>query len=462
MSPLLTLLLGIVLILALIVANGYFVAQEFSYMSVDRSRLRALAADGDAAAGRALAVTRRTSFMLSGAQLGITVTGLLVGELAEPMVGGSIGELVGGAGVAAAAAAGTLVVATVLQMIFAELYPKNLAIAAPEPLARALARSTRVYLFLFGWLIAFFDWSSNALLRLVGVTPVEDVDSTADRKDLGRIVADSRASGDLPRDLSMLIDRILDFPERTVEHAMVPRARLGEMDPATTVAEARVRMAGGHTRYPVLGTDEDAETHEEEEKLYGVLHLDDVLDPEIDPETTVDTLVREPVVVPEVMVLPDALVALEESGNRLACVVDEYGGVSGVLTAEDLAEELVGEITDEHDAPEHHIEREQGESGVDGGAEQWRIAGDEHLDEVSRVLDVRLPDGEFETLSGLVIEEIGQLPDVGDVVRVELPPDPREVVDDLRRTRVLVAEVTEVGNHVPAELLVRLEVSDSE
>lgn len=459
MSPLLTLLLGIVVILALIVANAYFVAQEFAYMSVDRARLRALAADGDAAAGRALAVTRRTSFMLSGAQLGITVTGLLVGELAEPMIGGSVGEILGGAGTAAVAATVTLLVATVVQMIFAELYPKNLAIAAPEPLARALARSTQAYLLLFGWLIAFFDWSSNALLRLVGVTPVEDVDSTADRKDLGRIVADSRASGDLPRELSMLIDRILDFPERTVEHAMVPRARLGEMDPGTTVAEARVRMAGGHTRYPVLGSVEDEESHEEEERLYGVLHLDDVLDPDLDPSTTVATLVREPVVLPEVMALPDALVELQESDNRLACVVDEYGGVSGVLTAEDLAEELVGELTDEHDAPEHHISAEVTTSD---GVQRWRIAGDEHLDEVSRVLDVRLPDGEYETLAGLVIDELGSLPEVGEAVPVALPRDPREVVDDRPQDRVLVAEVTEVGNHVPTELLVHLEVSDDE
>lgn len=454
-----TLLLGIVLIFALIVGNAFFVAQEFAYMSVDRSRLRALAADGDEAAGRALAVTRRTSFMLSGAQLGITVTGLLIGELAEPMIGGSLAEMIGAAGATAAIAAGILLVATVIQMIFAELYPKNLAIAAPEPLARALARSTQVYLFLFGWLIAFFDWSSNALLRLVGVTPVEDVDSTADSKDLGRIVADSRASGDLPPDLSMLIDRILDFPEHTVEHAMVPRAKLGEMDPTTTVAEARERMAGGHTRYPVMGHVEDETTHEEEERLYGVLHLDDILDPDLPPETPVGQLVREPVVLPEVMPLPDAVVELSESDNRLACVVDEYGGVSGVLTVEDLAEELVGELTDEHDAEEHHISHE---AGVGPDNDQWRIAGDEHLDEVARVLDVRLPVGEYETLAGLLIEELGALPDVGQIVRVELPDDPREVVEHRHRRRVLVAEVVELGNHVPTELLVRLEVTDDE
>ena len=293
----------------------------------------------------------------------------------------------------------------------------------------------------------------------MGVTPVEDVDSTADSKDLGRIVADSRASGDLPPDLSMLIDRILDFPEHTVEHAMVPRAKLGEMDPTTTVAEARERMAGGHTRYPVMGHVEDETTHEEEERLYGVLHLDDILDPDLPPETPVGQLVREPVVLPEVMPLPDAVVELSESDNRLACVVDEYGGVSGVVTVEDLAEELVGELTDEHDAEEHHISHE---AGVGPDNDQWRIAGDEHLDEVARVLDVRLPVGEYETLAGLLIEELGALPDVGQIVRVELPDDPREVVEHRHRRRVLVAEVVELGNHVPTELLVRLEVTDDE
>ncbi|MEW1939083.1 CNNM domain-containing protein, partial [Dietzia maris] len=196
----LTLLLGIVVILAIIAANGYFVAQEFAYMSVDRNRLSARAEAGDKAASRALKVTRRTSFMLSGAQLGITVTGLLVGYVAEPLVGESLGELLGGAGVPAAVSVtvGTtlaLVVATVVQMIFGELYPKNLAIANPEPLARGLARSTTAYLTVFGWLIVVFDRAANLILRMVGVKPVEDLDSTATAEDLERIVADARESG---------------------------------------------------------------------------------------------------------------------------------------------------------------------------------------------------------------------------------------------------------------------------
>ena len=199
----LTLLLGIVVILAIIVANGFFVAQEFAFMSVDRSRLRARADGGDAAARRALRVTRRTSFMLSGAQLGITVTGLLIGYVAEPLVGESLGTLLGGTGVdpTVSITVGTVIalaLSTVVQMIFGELYPKNLAIAAPDPLARALARPTLIYLGVFGWLIVVFDRSAEALLRLLRIEPVEDVDSSATADDLEHLVAESRDSGDLP------------------------------------------------------------------------------------------------------------------------------------------------------------------------------------------------------------------------------------------------------------------------
>jgi CBS domain containing-hemolysin-like protein len=187
---------GILVILCIIAANGYFVAQEFAYMSVDRVKLAARAEAGDTAAARALKVTRRTSFMLSGAQLGITVTGLLVGYVAEPLVGEALGAILGGVGVPAAVAISvgtvlTLAVATVVQMIFGELYPKNLAIANPEPLARALARSTTIYLAVFGWLISVFARAANALLRILGVEPVHDVDTTATAADLDdRLAAD--------------------------------------------------------------------------------------------------------------------------------------------------------------------------------------------------------------------------------------------------------------------------------
>ena len=343
----LSLLLGVLVVLLITAATAYFVAQEFAYMSVDRARLRAAAAAGDAGARRALSITRRTSFMLSGAQLGITVTGLLVGYVAEPLIGAAVGTALGGIAVPAAVGItiGTVValaLSTFVQMLLGELFPKNLAIARPEPVATALARSTGIYLTVFGWLIGIFDKSSNLLLRLLRIEPVHDVEHSATLRDLAHIVAASRDSGDLPRDLSILLDRVIDFPNRTVEHAMIPRARVGVVRPDAELSRVREMMSAGHSRYPVLDDADD---------VVGVVHLPDVLDlaDRVDGPRTAGDLMRPPLFVPAVLNLPRALAGLVGSGNQLACVLDEYGGFVGVLTVEDLAEELVGEIADEHD-----------------------------------------------------------------------------------------------------------------
>lgn len=450
-TALLLLLLGLALTAAIIAANGYFVAQEFAYMSVDRARLRAQAESGDPAAKRALAVTKRTSFMLSGAQLGITVTGLLVGYVAEPFIGESLGALLGGVGVPTAAGItiGTvfaLALATVVQMIFGELYPKNLAIANPEPLARGLARSTQAYLAVFGWLIALFDKASNAVLRLIRVEPVHDVDISATAEDLEHIIDDSRASGDLPEELSILLDRVLDFPDRDVEHAMIPRVRVDVVDPGTTIAEMRVRMASGHTRYPVIG---------DREEPVGVVHLADVLAAAPHDTRPVTAVMREPLVVPTLMPLPDALTALTDTRNELACVIDEYGGFSGVVTVEDLAEELVGEISDEHDTP-----LGVGAELDDDGA--WVMDGDMHLDEVERIIDRDLPRGDYETMAGLIIAEGGSLPAVGETVRVELPVSGAELAEDEPEVRHLLIEVAEIDRHVPSVIRVKVVEQEDE
>lgn len=451
LTAVLLLLVGLVLIALIIAANGYFVAQEFAYMSVDRSVLRARAENGDSAAVRALKVTERTSFMLSGAQLGITVTGLLVGYVAEPFIGEAIRLLLGGAGVPAGTgiAVGTivaLVLATVVQMIFGELFPKNLAIASPTPLARALAGPTLVYLAVFGWLIFLFDKASNALLRLVRVEPVHDLDSTATAEELARIVDDSRHSGHLPEELSMLLDRILDFPDRDVEHAMIPRSRTAALGESTTVQEARSRMAVEHTRYPVI----DAE-----ENPIGVIHLAEVLSCAADDQRPVATLMRDPLVIPELMRMPDALNRLLETGAELACVIDEHGGFTGVLTMEDLAEELVGEITDEHD-PDDIAE-------VETLAENhWRIDGSVHIDELERVIGTEIPAGEFETVAGLLISVRGGLLEPGEHVTVPLPEVGADYVDETPLWRSLHVEVLEVERYVPVSLVIELREEPAE
>ncbi|MCM0641136.1 hemolysin family protein [Cellulomonas wangsupingiae] len=438
----LTLLVGVVVVLAITAVTAYFVAQEFGYMSVDRSRLAARAEAGDEGARKALDVTRRTSFMLSGAQLGITVTGLLVGYVAEPLIGESLGEAFGlvnvptGVGVAVGTVL-ALLFSTFVQMLFGELFPKNLAIARPEPTAVRLATSTIWYLRGFGWLIRVFDAASNALLKVLGIEPVHDVEHSATARDLEHIVADS---ADLPRDLSVLLDRILDFPASDVEHAMVPRSRVDTVTPDTGVARLRELMSDGHSRYPVL----------DDETVTGVVHLPDVLR-STDPTATAGTLQRPPALVPESMSLPDAVRVLVASDNQLAVVIDEYGGFAGTLSVEDVAEELVGEIHDEHD-PLDAADLTRQDDG------SWLVAGDVHVDEVERALEHDLPRDDYETIAGLTIDAHGALPPLGTVVEVPLAPDPAHLVDDAEPLPlVLRIEVLRIERHVPSRVRLTIE-----
>ncbi|MBF4161441.1 hemolysin family protein [Nocardioides acrostichi] len=455
----LTLLLGLLVILAITAATGYFVAQEFAYMSADRSRLAAMAADGDRGAARALDITRRTSFMLSGAQLGITVTALLVGYAAEPLVGAAIGTALGGVGVPTAVGVtiGTmaaLVVSTGVQMVLGELFPKNLAIARPERLAIALARSTQLYLRLFGWLIAFFDRASERLLRAVGMEPVHDVEHAVTRDDLGAIVSDSRASGDLAPDLSLLLDRLVEFPDRDVAHAMVPRARVGVVTTDLTLAELwETTSRDAHSRHPVLDVSGD---------VVGVVDLLDVLDrleaqgtPDGSAAARVSEVMRPPLLVPASMRLPDALTTLLDATSPLACVLDEHGELAGVVTVEDLAEELVGEIDDEHD-PVSHLDPDDPDAPGAVGEEvvEWRLAGALPLDEVARRIGRPLPACSQETLGGLVVAVLGRLPVEGDAVAVELPSGP--MASEHTPVTRLHLQVLEVRRHVPALVLARL------
>ncbi|PWJ56473.1 Hemolysin, contains CBS domains [Quadrisphaera granulorum] len=448
MTAVLLLLVGVVVVLVITAGTAYFVAQEFGYMSVDRARLRSRAEKGDAAAQRALDITRRTSFMLSGAQLGITVTGLLVGYTAEPLIGQAVSQLLGvasvpaGVGLAIGTVAG-LLLATFVQMLLGELFPKNYAIARPEQTSTALAASTKIYLALFGWIIKVFDASSNALLRLLRIEPVHDVDSTATARDLDHIVTASRESGDLPAELSVLLDRILDFPDRDAEHAMIPRPRTDVVRAETTLDELRELMATGHSRYPVVD-DSDA--------VVGVVHLTDLLSAGAGVRTAAE-LARSPHLVATSTPLPVALRSLADSREQLACVIDEHGGLAGVLSLEDIAEEVVGELTDEHDDPASASARPLRAIG-----DVWEVSGQEPLDEVERLVGHDFPHHhDAETLAGLVIHAHGTLPGVGDTVEVELPPDPGSVLDDEPDAPwVLRLAVLALERHVPSRVRVEL------
>jgi CBS domain containing-hemolysin-like protein len=443
LSTVLEILLGVLVVLVVTAFTGYFVAQEFGYMAVDRSRLRAAAAAGDTGAGRALEITGRTSFMLSGAQLGITVTGLVVGYVAEPLIGEGLGELLGLTGVptAVGVAAGTvlaLLFATAVQMVAGELFPKNLAIARPEPVARRLARSTAWYLRLFGPVIRVFDAASNLLLRAVRIEPVHDVEHAATPRDLEAIIGESRASGDLPAELSTVLDRVLDFADRPARAAMIPRPRVATAAADETLAELVERMADGHSRYPVVDRDLD--------DVVGMICLRDVLAlPEAQlSRLRVRDVARPALLLPASLPLPDVLDGLRAAGDALACVVDEYGGLAGVITMEDVAEELVGEIGDEHDA-RPVLEPLAGDRG-------WIVPGSTLVEELERLVQRDLPRGGYTTVGGLLMAELGRLPEPGDTVTVAVPAPPGDPDD---APSALEVTVCAVRHRVPEQLELR-------
>ncbi|WUJ75356.1 hemolysin family protein [Kribbella soli] len=406
-------LAGLGLILVLTVATGYFVSQEFAYVAVDRSRLRTLAEDGDASAARALKVTSRLSFVLSGAQVGITITALLAGYFAEPYLGAGLEDLLGSSGVPEAVSRSisvilALLLATIIQMVLGELAPKNLAIAKAEAIALRLSRSTLWYLRLAGPVIHLFDSASNRILRRVGIEPVEELPQGATPKELDRIIETSYEQGLLDQDTMRLLDRGLDFRGRTAGEAMVPRVDVVTMhrdEPLTRVVELQDT---GHSRFPVIGDSVD--------ELVGVVAIGDVveLEPADRAAIAVGSLASPAVVVPATLPLPGVLDRLRIARRQLAIVVDEYGGFAGIVSLEDIAEELVGEIHDEDDLPETGL--------VQGGDGSWVVPARWRLDQVEEATGVQLPEGDdYETVSGLVLARLGRLPLVGDEIAVELP-----------------------------------------
>ncbi|WP_158843793.1 hemolysin family protein [Saccharothrix deserti] len=422
-------LTGTLAIVLLTIATGYFVAQEFAYMAVDRGRLRHQAEHGDKAAQRAYLVTQRLSFMLSGAQFGITVTALLAGYVAEPLLGAGLATALGVTGLPPALAvslsmAFALIFATGVQMVLGELFPKNLAIAKPETLAKALSTSTLAYLKVTGPLIRLFDTAANRLLRAVGIEPVEELPQGATPDDLRQIIGEATTQGHLDAELSRLLDRGLDFRGLVAEQAMTPRVSVHTVradEPAARVVEL---LDTGHSRFPVIGDGLD--------DLRGVVGLAELLTiaPERRRTTPVGDVASPALVVPSTLPLPAVLERLRAERRQLACVVDEFGGFAGVVSLEDLAEELVGEIHDEDD-----VLRDTVEQRADGC---WEVPGRLRIDEIADATGIELPvHDNYDTVSGLVLYRLGRTPDVGDEIEL-----------DAIRVRV-----TAVARHVPSRVL---------
>jgi CBS domain containing-hemolysin-like protein len=402
--------LGLFGVVALIAANGYFVAVEFAFVAARRSRFVELADEGDRRSTRALAVHKRLSFMLSGAQLGITVTSLVLGFIAEPALARVLEPVLEAAGIPEAATFGlaltlALVFATMSQMVFGELAPKNLAIAKPESVARALAPSTWLFMRVAGPVIRLFDGSANRLLRLVGVEPVEELHGAVSTEELDLIVDSSAESGHLTFQQAALLARAIDFGELEASDAMIPWNRVVTIDADATAADLRDLMDSRHSRFPVV--DDDG-------KVQGIVHAKDLLgvDRMAYDTTGVASLLHEILPVPEAAGLNVVLAELRAHATEMAIVIDEYGGPAGVVTLEDIVEELVGEIEDEYDSDEPGDQVEL-EPGV------WSVVASSRPDEIERVTGFELPEGEYDTVAGLVLERLERIPEVGDSVVVD-------------------------------------------
>ena len=405
-------LLGLLAVIALILGNAWFVAAEFALVAARRTRLEQAAAEGDRRAARALALLERLSFALSGAQLGITVTSLGVGFIAESVFSALFGPLLAPFDLQPEVALGValtigLVVSTAAQMVVGELGPKNLAIARAEDVARRLARGQLLYLRIFGPIIRLFDGAANALIRSMGIEPAEEIAQAVSIEELEHIILTSGRAGALGSNVAALLQRSIDFRELKADDAMRPRSDVVAIaDDASCEDLIDLAARTGHTRFPVTGP-------EGLDDIRGVVSVKELLDVEVEELaiTPVRTLTEGEVAVPESAPLPDVLRLLRDAHTQLAVVVDEFGGTAGIITLEDIVEELVGEIRDEHDRSERRVVRR-----ADGS---WRLPGAWRIDEVRRDTGVELPSGEHDTVGGLVLATLGRVPVVGDRVEVD-------------------------------------------
>ncbi|PWH05374.1 hypothetical protein DEO23_12345 [Brachybacterium endophyticum] len=397
---------GIVLTLG----TAVFVASEFSLVALDRHTVEKARDDGDKRAGGVLHALTHLSTNLSGAQLGITITTLLFGfAVQDPLAGllAPLGRLAGlGESVAVPASViVAMVIAYAFSMIFGELVPKNLAIATPMGTARIVAPLQHGFTVFFKPLIAVFNATANAVLRLVNIEPQEELSAARSPAELESLVRHSARAGTLDEGTAVLISRTLQLGDREAGDVLTHRGAMVSVGADTSAQEVlELSRTTGHSRFPVTDGGED--------DIVGVVQVRQAVGvPRASrSRTPVSELMAEIPRVPETVPLDDLLLELRDVGAQLAVVVDEYGGTSGIVTLEDVIEEIVGEVSDEHDDDEPERFLPDGEDG-------WSVSGLMRPDEIRRELGVRVAESsEYDTLGGLVMDTLHRVPSRGDVL----------------------------------------------
>ncbi|MGW3832435.1 hemolysin family protein [Streptomyces microflavus] len=400
--------------LLLCVACGAFVAAEFSLTTVERGELERAVERGERGSASALKAVRSLTFQLSGAQLGITVTNLVIGMLSEPSIAKLIRGPVEAAGLPTAAASTLALVigtalSTVVLMVVGELVPKNWAISSPLAVAKAVATPQRVFTAVFRPFISHLNNTANRIVRRFGLEPTEELASARSPQELVALARHSAKEGALEADTAELFVRTLSLAQLTAENVMTPRVQVTALEVRATAEDvANATRATGLSRFPVYRGSLDS--------VVGVAHIKDVLAIPADqrPRKRVSEMLREPLLVPETLTV-DRLLDQLSGKLAMAVVIDEYGGTAGVVTLEDIVEEVVGEVRDEHDP---HETPDLAAAGEDAdGRTLWSADGAARTDQLSRI-GLRVPEGPYETLAGLIATELGRIPTVDDTVEL--------------------------------------------
>ena len=437
------LLLAIAVVLVLLC--GVFVAAEFAFVTVDRSTVDREAEAGDASARGVQKALRSLSTQLSASQVGITLTNLGIGFLAEPSLAALLESPLGSIGVSETAVSGValaigFILANVVTMIFGELVPKNLAISHPLGTSRKVQGFQRGFTFALGPIIRATNAAANRILLWLGIEPQEELASARSAEELASLARRSAEQGTLELPTAELLEKSIEFGERRADDVMTPRVRVSTLAPDRPVNDViEAARESGRSRFPVI--------EEGGEEVEGIVHLKHAVAVpwEDRSEIPIREVMAKPVLVPSSMELDPLLTELKKVGLQIAVVVDEFGSFDGIVTLEDLIEEIVGEVRDEHDPREDPV------TLLSPGT--WRLSGLLRPDEIAERTEIELPeDEEYETVAGLIAFDLGRVPGQGDTIKVDARDAEGETIrvalavvrmDGLRVDRVKMAVLGE-------------------
>ncbi len=413
-------LIGFILLTA---STGLFVAVEFALTGLERATIdQDLAAHNDSRAHAVKRAFHNLSFVLSGAQLGITITTLATGYLAEPILAKFLNPLLHLTGLSETWTTTTalvlaLIIATFLSMVFGELVPKNIAITNPIRTARFTIQPVHAFNLIFKGFITLLNKTANALVRAIGIEPADELATARSAQELTTLVRNSVGDDGFDETIANFLGRSLLFGATTAEELMTPRSTIETLSHDDTILDLLTKAATtGYSRFPVVNGDLD--------DTIGIVHYKDAfaIPTHQRTTTTLGSIAHTVRAVPESLDGDAVLNTVRAAGAQVILVKDEYGGTAGLITIEDVIEEILGDVYDEHDNEEEQQEFHQNTTST------WTISGLVRLDELEENLGYLAPEGPYETLGGLIMYNLGRIPKTGD--ELILPPTTNQPTDD--------------------------------